>query len=60
MAKLWPSESHFIVEGLAALREKPLLEFLPADLKGTERQHVSPADTAQKDMATTKKTPPWI
>lgn len=55
MAKLWPNESHFIVEGLAALREKPLLESLPADLKGTEKQHVSPIDTDQKGMATTKK-----
>lgn len=45
MAKLWPSESHFIVEGLAAPTEKPLLESSPADLKGTEKQ-VSPADTA--------------
>lgn len=55
MAKLWPSESHFIVSGWAAPREKPLLESLPADLKRTEKQLVSPTDTAQKDMAITKK-----
>lgn len=54
IAKLWPIESHFIVEGLVAPREKPLLESLPADLKRTEKQQVSPTDTAQKDMGITK------
>lgn len=50
MAKFWPSGSHFIIEGLATLREKAWLEFLAVGLKGTDKQQVSPAqkDTKKK------------
>lgn len=54
----WPSYDP--VSLILVLRQQQHLgkshcwESLLADLKGTEKQQVSPADTAQKDMATTK------
>lgn len=60
MAKLWPSESHFIIEGLAALREKPQLGVFASWFEGNWKTTGSTCWYRSKGYGHYKKTPPQI